>query len=411
MDIWGFGIIAAGLALVVSALLAAALRAGRAQAQSAASYDVQIYRDQLAEVERDLARGTINAEDAARVRTEVSRRILAADADARLPNDAKAERGSVGLALGLGALLLVGSGVLYWQLGAPGYGDLSLKSRIEMAAERRADRPTQEQAEAAQPPVPQTQENNAEYAALIEQLRSAVAGRPDDLQGHILLAQTEARLGNYGHAADAQAAVVRLKGDDASVADLTTLAELLIYAAGGYVSPSAEDALRRALNIDDTDGSARFYWGEMLIQTGRPDLGFRLWDGLLRAGPEDAPWMAPIRARIPELAEMAGVNGYTPPQPAQADQRGPSQQDMDNAAAMTPQERMQMIEGMVSSLSDRLATEGGPATEWARLITALSVLGRQDDARAVLVDARAAFADDPTALDTLTGAAEQAGLE
>ena len=192
------------------------------------------------------------------------------------------------------------------------------------------------------------------------------------------------------------------------MADLTTQAELLIFAAGGYVSPAAEDALRRALNIDDTDGSARFYWGEMLIQTGRPDLGFRLWDSLLRAGPEDAPWIAPIRARIPELAELAGVNGYTPPQ-AQA--RGPNQQDIDNAAGMTPQERMQMIEGMVSSLSDRLATEGGPATEWARLVTALSVLGRQDDARAVLVDARATFADDPTALDTLTGAAEQAGLE
>ncbi len=408
MDIWGFGIIAAGLALVVSALLAAALRAGRVQAQSAASYDVQVYRDQLAEVERDLARGTINAEDAARVRTEVSRRILAADAGARQPHDAKAGRGSLGLALGLGVLLLVGSGVLYWQLGALGYGDLSLKSRIEMAAERRADRPTQEQAEAAQTATPEAQDENPEYAALIEQLRSAVAQRPDDLQGHILLAQTEARLGNFAQAADAQAVVLRLKGSDATVADLTTQAELLIFAAGGYVSPAAEDALRRALNIDDTDGSARFYWGEMLIQTGRPDLGFRLWDSLLRAGPEDAPWIAPIRARIPELAELAGVNGYTPPQ---ADARGPSQQDMDNAAGMTPQERMQMIEGMVSSLSDRLATEGGPATEWARLVTALSVLGRQDDARAVLVDARATFADDPTALDTLTGAAEQAGLE
>ena len=403
MDIWGFGIIAAGLALVVSALLAAALRAGRVQAQSAASYDVQVYRDQLAEVDRDLARGTINAEDAARVRTEVSRRILAADAGARQPDNARSGRGSLGLALGLGALLLVGSGVLYWRLGALGYGDLSLKSRIEMAAERRADRPTQKQAEAAQTAVPAAQDENPEYAALIEQLRTAVAQRPDDLQGHILLAQTEARLGNF-----AQAVVLRLKGDAATVADLTTQAELLIFAAGGYVSPAAEDALRRALNIDDTDGSARFYWGEMLIQTGRPDLGFRLWDSLLRAGPEDAPWIAPIRARIPELAELAGVNGYTPPQ-AQA--RGPNQQDIDNAAGMTPQERMQMIEGMVSSLSDRLATEGGPATEWARLVTALSVLGRQDDARAVLVDARATFADDPTALDTLTGAAEQAGLE
>ena len=201
MDIWGFGIIAAGLALVVSALLAAALRAGRVQAQSAASYDVQVYRDQLAEVDRDLARGTINAEDAARVRTEVSRRILAADAGARQPDNARSGRGSLGLALGLGALLLVGSGVLYWRLGALGYGDLSLKSRIEMAAERRADRPTQKQAEAAQTAVPAAQDENPEYAALIEQLRTAVAQRPDDLQGHILLAQTEARLGNFAQAA------------------------------------------------------------------------------------------------------------------------------------------------------------------------------------------------------------------
>jgi cytochrome c-type biogenesis protein CcmH len=409
MDIWGFGIIAAGLALVVSVVLAAALRAGRAQAQSTASYDLQVYRDQLAEVERDLARGTINPEDAARVRTEVSRRILAADADARLPDDAAQSKGGTKtLALGLAVLLLAGSAVLYWQLGALGYADQRLQARIAMAAERRAERPTQAQAEAAQPDAPQAQEENPEYAALIDQLRSAVAQRPDDLQGHVLLAQTEARLGNFAQAAKAQAVVLQLKGDDVTVADLTTQAELLIFAAGGYVSPAAEDALRRALNIDDTDGSARFYWGEMLIQTGRPDLGFRLWDGLLRAGPEDAPWMSPIRARIDDLAVLAGVNGYTPPQP---NLRGPSQQDMDNAAGMTPQERMQMIEGMVSSLSDRLATEGGPATEWARLITALSVLGRQEDARAVLDNARATFDDDRGALDILTGAAEQAGLE
>lgn len=409
MDIWGFGIIAAGLVLVVSALLAAALRAGRVQAPSTASYDLQVYRDQLAEVDRDLARGTISPEDAARVRTEVSRRILAADADARLPDDANnGGRGAKTLALGLAVLLLAGSAVLYWQLGALGYSDQSLKSRIALAAERRADRPTQAQAEAAQPATPQAQEDNPEYAALIDQLRSAVAQRPDDLQGHVLLAQTEARLGNFAQAAAAQGVVLRLKGDDVTVADLTTQAELLIFAAGGYVSPAAEDALRRALNIDDTDGSARFYWGEMLIQTGRPDLGFRLWDSLLRAGPEAAPWMAPIRARITDLAVLAGVNGYTPPQP---DPRGPSQQDMDNAAGMTPQERMQMIAGMVASLSDRLATEGGPATEWARLITSLSVLGRQEDARAVLDNARATFDDDPGALDILTGAAEQAGLE
>jgi len=73
-------------------------------------------------------------------------------------------------------------------------------------------------------------------------------------------------------------------------------------------------------------------------------------------------------------------------------------------------ERMEMIEGMVGGLAERLATEGGPLPDWARLIQAYGVLGRLDAAAAVYAEAQLVFADDQTALDTLASAADRAGL-
>ena len=69
-----------------------------------------------------------------------------------------------------------------------------------------------------------------------------------------------------------------------------------------------------------------------------------------------------------------------------------------------------MIEGMVSSLSERLATEGGSAQEWAQLITALAVLGRTGDAGDIWAEAQEIFAEAPAALDLINQAAQTAGL-
>ena len=72
--------IATGLfsGLVVVLLLLAASRPQRA-ATPAAAYDLQVYRDQLKEIARDIARGVLTEEEATRTRAEVSRRLLEAD--------------------------------------------------------------------------------------------------------------------------------------------------------------------------------------------------------------------------------------------------------------------------------------------------------------------------------------------
>lgn len=145
----------------------------------------------------------------------------------------------------------------------------------------------------------------------------------------------------------------------------------------------------------------------MMVQTGRPDIAFRIWDGLLRRGPEDAPWIAPIRAQIMPVSELAGVD-YEMPQPTGA--RGPSAADIEAAGDMSAEDRMAMIGGMVAGLSDRLATQGGPATDWARLITSLAVLDRTEEARTIYDNATEVFAGDTGSLDIIRRAGQQAGV-
>ncbi|MEM6890517.1 MAG: c-type cytochrome biogenesis protein CcmI [Pseudomonadota bacterium] len=405
-----FWILTAALALIVATLLALALRAPKADQYIApAAYDLRVYRDQLREVDKDLARGVVSAEDAERVRAEISRRILGADAamsdDARMVD---AGRGAPRLLAGALAATLIGASFgLYFWLGAPGYGDLGLERRIALAEETRLTRPDQAAAEASLPTFAPPANTSPDYVALVTQLRDTVAERPGDLQGHILLQQNEANLGNFVAAARAQARVVALKGETALAEDYAQLADMLVLAAGGYVSPEAEAALQQALALAPANGTARYYIALMMAQTGRPDRAFRIWDQQLREGPPDAPWIPPIRAQIPDLAARAGVN-YQLPDVGSG--RGPSADDIEAAQDMSPTDRMAMIESMVSGLSDRLATDGGPVEDWAQLITALGVLERRGEARAIYENAIDVFGDDLTAIDLLNRAGQRAGV-
>jgi cytochrome c-type biogenesis protein CcmH len=158
---------------------------------------------------------------------------------------------------------------------------------------------------------------------------------------------------------------------------------------------------------DPKNGTARFYTGEMFAQIGRFDRTFVLWRNLLEESPPDAPWVAPIRAQILDVAMRAGVNYELPPERRPV---GPNEEDIAAAAQMEEEERRQMIEGMVAQLGERLATEGGIAEEWARLISSLAVLGRTDEARAIYAEAQRVFAGRSVDLQGLRQAAVNAGV-
>lgn len=404
-----FWILAILITLTVAAILArAVVRGARDEVESRAASDVAVYRAQLEEVDRDVARGVIDKADAERVHAEIARRLIAAD-KAQTAEQRSTRGAPATVALVIIAVSMAGSVASYWWLGAPGYGDMALKDRIAFAEEVRISRPDQAVAEASLPPFVDPVNIDPRYQQLLTQLRETVAQRPDDIQGHVLLAQQERRIGNFGAAKDAQTRLLTLKGADVNAQDLADLGEMQVMAAGGYVSPEAEMSLRAALAQDPTNGVGRYYLGLMLAQTGRPDQAFRIWDGLLRAGPEDAAWIPPILEQIEELAQLAGVK-YSIPDIGDNSVRGPSAQDIENAQDMTPAERMDMIGSMVAGLSQRLATDGGPASDWARLISSLGVLGEWERAAAIHANAVEVFGDDKDALELINAAGRKAGV-
>ncbi|MCF3596061.1 c-type cytochrome biogenesis protein CcmI [Rhodobacteraceae bacterium LMO-12] len=404
-----FWITAAALAIAVATILVLTLLRTKTAEAHPAEYDLRVYRDQLSEVERDLARGIIAQDDAERIRAEVGRRILAADTQLKkaMVGTSQPRTATITLSAIVVLGLVGGTALLYPLLGNPGARDTPLTARIEASDQMRAERPSQAEAETQFPTQPSTAPE-PRFADLMEKLRKTVADRPDDLQGQQLLARNEASIGNYKASYAAQSAVIRIKGDSATAADYATLAEMMIRATDGYVSPEAEDALRQTLTRDPRFPPARYFTALMHAQNDRPDIAFRLMEQLLSDSTPDAPWVPAIRAQIEELAWRAGVR-YSLPE-AVGTPAGPSADDLAAADDMSPEERQEMIQGMVDGLAERLNSEGGTAEEWARLISSQSTLGNRDAAQAALAQAEQALGDDAAAMATLRAAAVAAGL-
>lgn len=404
-----FWIITVTLTIVAAGLLVVPLMR-RSDEPVSDNNEIGIYRDQLAEVERDLERGVLDASEAERTRTEISRRLLSADkATSAASGDGPAGIGRVAAVMSFLLICVVTLGT-YLEVGAPGVPDLALKDRIAAGDEIRANRMSQAEAEelALALPRPET-DAPADYLEMVQQLRDIVPTRPDDAEGWRLLARHEAALGNYGAGADAQARLIALEGE--SVADLELLSDLMVAATAGLVSPEAETVVRRMLDRDEDNLAARYYLGLLYAQSDRPDVAFRLWREVLEEGPSESIHVQLARGQVEDAAWRAGVEYTLPRAPApQFDLPGPTAEQVQDASEMDAEDQSAMIQGMVSRLSDRLATEGGTASEWARLINALGVLGQTQRAAAIWNEAQTIFGDDAVAMQGLMAAAQAAGV-
>jgi len=384
---------------------------------SRSAYDVQIYKDQLKEVETDLARGTLSDEEAKSSRTEVSRRLLAAaEAEASETLSDNAPKAVSRILAGLVALVLVGGSVgVYYKVGVPGLPDLPLQQRL-------ADRPSQAEGEKAAQDRAATVQSDAQQPdprqlELVQQLQDILKNPPADmtlerrLVGQRMLADNLALLGRYVEARQAQDVVMDLLGKNATADDYAASAEIMIVAADFYVSPEADAALATALQLDSSNPRARYYVGIAFLQNGQAATTYDVWNQLLQEGPADAPWIAIIQGQIGAVAAEAGIEMPTATAAApSATSPGPSAADVQAAGQMSAADRTDMIKSMVARLADRLATEGGPAEDWAKLINAYGVLGDTESAAAKWQEAQDVFANDVAGFATVKQAAQSAGV-
>jgi cytochrome c-type biogenesis protein CcmH len=394
-----FWLVCAVLTLVVMVMIVTPLL--RPKAVGDDNPDIAIYRAQLSEIDRDLERDLLAPDEAERARTEIARRLLAANKEARPEESATAPTRAVPLAIGLVAAAL--SFGIYWSLGTPGYGDLPLQARIDASDEMRANRPAQAALEAAAPAPPPV-DLPEDYVTAINQLRIIAPTLPENLEAWERLTFHEVELRNYAGAATAQEQVIAIKGDTALVSDYQRLLDLMVVAAGGLISPEAEQLVRDILDRDSQNTAARYYLGAMYNQTDRPDLALRIWREIIETGDPNNFHIASARSQVSDAAFRAGVEYAVP------EARGPSFEQMDAASDMSAEDREAMIGNMVAGLAQRLATEGGPAQDWARLIRAYGVLGDLEAARTVWTEAQQVFVSSMRGMEILTTAAQDAGV-
>ncbi len=352
-----------GLAVVALLLLVLPVLRGGAAVPGRAGYDSAVYRDQLKEVERDVARGLIGEAEAHAARLEVERRLLAVAAAA--PEGAMAVRRSPLLAIVLAVLVAGGAAGLYLKLGAPGVSDTSYALRVA--------------ARGSSADIPNHPDMSKLAASLAEKLRSD----PNNREGWQLYARTLASIGNWQGSANAYRNLIAL--GEVGADDYAGYGEMLVLGSEGVVTPAAREAFGNALRTDASNMVARFYLALADAQAGQ---GQRALDAWVKLAGEvsDEDMRSEIARRIQETAKLSGLAAPAMPPAAAAPAQDPApapapgQEQIAAAANMSEAERTTMVNGMVEQLAARLQANPNDADGWARLGRAYAVLAEHDKA-------------------------------
>ena len=285
------------------------LRRGWATAAAQTPDDSAVYRDQLQEIERDLAAGSIGANEAEAARIEVSRRLLATDeAEAARMRDAETNRETAVKALLRGRQLSValavmvltfGAGGLYLTLGSPDLPGQPLAARLAAA---------------------HGEGNSVE--ALFRRVEAHLKQHPEDGRGWEVIAPVYMRLGRYEDAAKARANALRLLGPTAQ--RQADLGEALVALENGTVTAEAKAAFDAAIRLDPGNVSARFYQGIAAEQDGNSEEAARI---LARARCRRARRSRVARCRAPgavprRIRRCREHGGGTERKPAKFEPRG-----------------------------------------------------------------------------------------
>ena len=385
-------VLAAMAALVLGYALVRRPRA----AASRIEHDLEVYRAQLDELNREREAGLVSEAEAASAKLEIERRVLAADrtrSDDAAPRGRRREWISAALVAGLVPLAAVG---LYAWLGNPQVPSVPFSDQAarQAAAQRQAG-----------------QESLPDVETMLAQVRERLAQNPDDLRGWSVLARSSVAVGRYDEAIAAFDQVLRLAGPDAE--PLSAKAEAMILAAQGQVSAEARGVLRQALELESEHPRANFYWASAQQQDGDTKGALDTLTSLLQDAPAEAAWVPVVRDRAAALATELGLDpAAVLPAPSAATAegpRGPSQADVEAARDMTPEQQLETIRGMVEGLAARLKDQPNDLRGWQMLARSYGVLNETEKAADAYARVLALAPEDPDALFFLGDAALKNG--
>ncbi len=348
----------------------------RANGQDEKANALDVYRQQLNENDKKTPNSDEEKELLEIERAEIARRILRENRRSKSTITAVTKRGFGVIVTSLMALVLLPMVTLafYYQIGAPGTPDYPLSAkRLEKL-------------------------ENKSIEEMVRIAERHLAKNPNDAKGWTVLANVYGRLNRPADRAHAFEQIIRISG---STSDrLAELGEALTVADGNVVSDRARKLFETAWKQDKRNLKASVYLALALEQEGRFDMALTRWMDLSKSRKDDTEWQAMTSERLALLKQRMSGNAF----------KGPSAEDVKDAAELDENDRTAMIEGMVKRLAGKLEDDPSDFQGWSRLIRSYAILKRREDAAVAFQKAKLLFRDNPERIDSLNKLATQLNI-
>ena len=394
------------VAAIVSAL---SLRRYDQEKVATSEGDISACIDQLTELEKKAAAGTIDGNEADVTRADIKRRILRAGRTEKL-DMARLSLSKRNLAVvAVAGIAIVGSFGLYaWNNDlANSITSMQLGSRNSTSVVDQLAAAT-----AALPPGPlflqnqqrgrvqgQQQATLGSVEEMIDRVVQRLKRNPKDVEGWRVLGWSYFNTDRFEESSAAYAKAIELSPNNAELR--SAYGEALVRAAAGNVTDEAKAVFERTLQLNPADSRAHFFIGLSKEQAGDKMSALNDWIAILNHGDSSEPWFADLTQRANKLGQDVGVDvssllhrgnaettggvlGSLEKQqsaaPDAARKTEPTAEDVRNAEAMAPTDRAAMIRGMVDRLAARLEETPNDVEGWIKLIRSRKILGENDAA-------------------------------
>jgi len=291
--------VAIALAFVLPPLLQTSLKTspGGDDDQSRKEANVDIYRDQISELEADVANGIVSREQYQQDRDEIERRLLEDESDPDIT--AKAPEMKATAATGRAPVYAIAVGIpliaiaLYVQVGNP--------SAMSGAS---ASLRTTTQAPPAGAPQPSGQMTQQAIEANVAKLAKRLEQNPTDVQGWIMLGRSYVNLEKYSEATNAYSKASALRPDDADL--LGDYAFAMGMANGQRLEGQPLELINKALKLDPENPKALELAGSAAFEAKNYNQAISYWQKLMQKTPPNSQLAEALSKRINEAKSLAG---------------------------------------------------------------------------------------------------------
>jgi cytochrome c-type biogenesis protein CcmH len=260
------------LLMVLPPLLRPKLRNALTTADSG---NLQIYRDQFREAERDLGAGLFSPEHFAQARTDIQRRLIEETAPQPvLARPKPALRSAIAVAL----LIPLGSVLAYLMLGDP---------------------------KALTPVSPLHSVAPAQIQRMVEVLAERLKSEPNNAEGWMMLGRSYTVLQRYPDAVTAfRRANILVPGNPSLLADF---ADVLGMAQGQRLAGEPANLIQQALTSDPRHVKALALAGSVAFETRDYATARTYWERLIAVVPQDSDIARSVQGSIAEARQLEGA--------------------------------------------------------------------------------------------------------